>query len=622
MDPDGGGSASADGPKTDFAGVRLDEGYVLIERLGVGRVGELWEASAPEGPSNVGIQLLLPALSRSGRHVRRFLSAARAGATLQHSNIVPVMNCGQVPNGPVYLARELLDGVRLRRVLAERGGLSWARAKPLLLQMLEAIEVAHADGVVHGGLEPARCWLVGDGEPESSTLKVTGFTLFGGAGSPWPLDKPYRAPELDDEETEPDTSTDVYAAGTVAYEMLSGMEWSGEAVTKTAGLCEIVPDVPPRVDRVIARALNLDRTRRYPDGKTLLAAFRRAAGVKPPPAAKTAAPKVAPPAPRAPVASPILGPIAATYESPESTLASEAAAVEAMQRSNAPASSEAAPGRALDRGPSAGEGFPPFDGGPLPSPQLAPPSAALLGRPAAAGPAAVGPDYGALSRGPVSEPSVPATPHYPTPALSRPLPAAPQRPLGHQPLGQPTPSVQQQPSHAQSRPQPRVQQPLGQPTPSVQQHGVSQQPNPMLSTPQPLGQQPLGQQPLGQQPLGQQPLGQQPLGQQPLGQQPLGQPTPSVSQQPSPAHSRPTPSVPQRAVSQQPSPAPSVPPPSVEHTTRPMPSPPMTQPPRPSIPSRPGTSELSRRGTSATPGAPAAPIRAPGSLGRLGASAL
>jgi Protein kinase domain len=267
----------SEGSVPDLTGVRLDEGYVLLAAQRTGKVATSYEAESLRDGERVIVEVLLPAFTRSRRHVERFLEAARIGAGLHHPNIAAVLDCGRVPGGGVYFAQARLEGTRLRRILAERGGIPWAEAKPWITQLIDALEAAQGLGVVHGGVAPGRCWLVdGEGDPARAQLLVTGFGLFGGPRDPWPVPEPYRAPELErGDEVSP--SSDVFAAGALAYEVLSGVPWSKAGHGTTTGLRELVPGLPSVVDRVLAQALHPDPAQRFSSARALAAAFRKAA---------------------------------------------------------------------------------------------------------------------------------------------------------------------------------------------------------------------------------------------------------------------------------------------------------------------------------------------------------
>lgn len=282
------------GPVPDLAGVELAEGYRILELRSAGRVAMVYEAQSLRDGRRVAIKVLLPQLSTSRRHVERFLESARVGAGLNHPNIAAVYGCGRVPGGAVYFARAYLEGERLRRSLAERGGIPWVQAKPLLAQLLDALAAAHRQRVTHGGVEPARCWLVGgEGDPARSQLMVTGFGVFGGPRDPWPVPEVYRAPELE-RGAAVGFETDVFGVGALAYELLSGARWSKADHARSTGLRELVPDVPAAVDRVIERALHPDAAHRHPDAIAMLAAFREAAGLAPASEPEEVAPARAP----------------------------------------------------------------------------------------------------------------------------------------------------------------------------------------------------------------------------------------------------------------------------------------------------------------------------------------
>jgi alpha-tubulin suppressor-like RCC1 family protein len=262
----------------------------LLRLLGAGSAADVWEAEGPDG-ERVALKLFhakhgsAQALASSQRR------ELRASLRLDHPGIVRVLDHGQTDEGRAFLVMELLPGVDLGRLLSREGRLPWPRARTLLLQLCEAMSVAHRHGVIHRDLKPANL-MVGpgrDGEERCTVVDLGLSRLLDGSvasrtdgtlvGTP-----AYMSPEQI-RGGEVDHRADVYALGCIAYEMLTAERpFQGQ----TPGECAIQHLVapPPRlripgsrarrraIDAVIRRALAKEPRRRFADVLELAEALR------------------------------------------------------------------------------------------------------------------------------------------------------------------------------------------------------------------------------------------------------------------------------------------------------------------------------------------------------------
>jgi serine/threonine protein kinase len=191
---------------------------------------------------------------------------------------VQVYETGRLPQGVPFIVMEFLNGSDLAQKLEERGALPVEEAASYLLEACEALAQAHAAGVVHRDLKPANLFLSRHADG-SDVLKVLDFgisKLDSGAaltksatilGSPY-----YMSPEQLQTPTDVDARADVWALGVIAYELLTGRRpFDSESLP---GLCvsilnsqpppisEILPTVPPELERFLQRCLAKDRSER------------------------------------------------------------------------------------------------------------------------------------------------------------------------------------------------------------------------------------------------------------------------------------------------------------------------------------------------------------------------
>ena len=216
--------------------------------------------------------------------IGRFQREAEAMRRLVHQNIVQLYDFARERDGSLYLAMEYLQGPTLAKILKERGQLPESEAIELLLPVLSAIEAAHKVGVIHRDLKPDNIVLatVTDGKKEVERVKVVDFgvarlkddsvTDTGQAlGTPV-----YMAPEQA-QGSDIDERVDIYGAGTVLYELLTGRAPFTPADTPHANLAvlakimtsdppsvrERCPGLSPALEAVVERAMCRDREQRF-----------------------------------------------------------------------------------------------------------------------------------------------------------------------------------------------------------------------------------------------------------------------------------------------------------------------------------------------------------------------
>lgn len=272
----------------DDAGATI-AGFRLLARLGEGATGTVYRAEAADGRV-VALKVLAPALARDDRFRRRFLRESRIAAGLRHPCVVPVLDSGEA-DGTLYLSMELVDGADLRTVLRRDGRLEPERAIRILAKVADALDAAHAAGLVHRDVKPANVLL--EGSPPDERVLVCDFGLARHASSLESLTSEralvgtvdYVSPEQV-EGGSVDGRSDVYSLGCVLYETLTGerpFDRDTELATIYAHLNEAAPrpsharpELPAALDEVIATALAKSPDERYASAGELMQDARRA----------------------------------------------------------------------------------------------------------------------------------------------------------------------------------------------------------------------------------------------------------------------------------------------------------------------------------------------------------
>jgi serine/threonine protein kinase len=132
--------------------------YRLQRRIGSGGMGEVWLADTPPDRP-VAIKFMHAHSATSERARRRFIREAEISAQVRHGSIVDVFEVGELPDGPLYLVMELLEGVSLAEALEATPPLTAEELVSVMVDTSHALEAAHAAGIVHRDVKPANIFL-------------------------------------------------------------------------------------------------------------------------------------------------------------------------------------------------------------------------------------------------------------------------------------------------------------------------------------------------------------------------------------------------------------------------------------------------------------------------------
>jgi serine/threonine-protein kinase len=270
---------------SDFVGYRIED---LIGRGGMGVVYRAYDLRLKR---TVALKLVAPSLARDERFRSRFERESELVMSLEHPNVVPIYDAGDV-DGRVYLAMRLVDGTDLRSLLRAEGALEPLRAVAISTQLASALDAAHARGLVHRDVKPSNVLLDQTGHVYLSDFGLTRRLEDQAAaiGDDRSLGTPaYLAPEQ--LEGKPvDGRADVYSLGCLLYECLTGeavFPRSSRLAVAWAHLEEEPPrasrrrlELPDAIDPVISRAMAKEPEERYPTCGALVAAAEGALGFR------------------------------------------------------------------------------------------------------------------------------------------------------------------------------------------------------------------------------------------------------------------------------------------------------------------------------------------------------
>lgn len=250
--------------------------YRITDTLRVGGASSVYRAVSTASGQTVAIKVLAPEVLANAAAVERFHRDAAAAARLAHPNVLKTLGTGQ-EGDRLYLVTEYFDGLPLEKLLAARR-LTIAEAIALLRGLCRGLEHAHRHGLAHLHLQPRHVLVSRDlaavkiadfGPSESEALSGQGQSLTTGALSLGAFH--YLAPEQSPARGPADARADLYAAGLLFHQMLTGRAPGGKFTLPS----QLNPELPADGDALVLKCLARDPRERYADASALLADLAR-----------------------------------------------------------------------------------------------------------------------------------------------------------------------------------------------------------------------------------------------------------------------------------------------------------------------------------------------------------
>ena len=263
-----------------YIGKMLDDRYEILELIGSGGMANVYKARCHRLNRLVAIKILKSDLAENADFRRRFHDESQAVAQLSHANIVSVYDVSTNPDTE-YIVMELIDGITLKQYMERRGRMDWRESLHFITQIMRGLSHAHSRGIIHRDIKPQNIMVLRDG-----SVKVADFGIacLANAGQTLTQEALGSVHYISPEQARGDridARSDIYSAGVVLYEMLTGrLPFEGESAVSVAiqhlssvplAPRDIDPSIPEPLELICMKAMNSDPNKRYPTADAMLA---------------------------------------------------------------------------------------------------------------------------------------------------------------------------------------------------------------------------------------------------------------------------------------------------------------------------------------------------------------
>ncbi len=281
----------------------IDGKYQILERLGIGGMGEIFLVRHIHLNEERVIKVMRPNIASDDQSLQRFLQEARTSTMVKHRNLAMLYDFSTLEDGSYYMVWEFIDGTDIQKWVTTNGPLQAPLATEISIQALTGLEHLHSMGLIHRDISPENIMLAADHHgkllPKVIDFGIAkqlsegeagqGLTQTGMFVGKLKYASPEQAGFLKEGE-HIDARSDLYSFGVVLYEMLAGRApflatnpqgYILKHVTeKPAPILDVNPDVkiPPKLEQIVFKALEKDRNDRYKSAGEMVNALEEVAG--------------------------------------------------------------------------------------------------------------------------------------------------------------------------------------------------------------------------------------------------------------------------------------------------------------------------------------------------------
>ena len=263
-------------------GKLLDNRYELLELIGVGGMAKVYKARCHRLNRFVAVKVLRDDLSQDSDFRRRFRDESQAVAMLSHPNIVAVYDVSRSPELE-YIVMELIDGISLKQYMQKKGNkLNWREALHFITQIVKALGHAHSRGIIHRDIKPHNVMVLRDGSVKVADFGIARLVSAGHSTMTQEAlgSVHYISPEQA-RGSSIDARSDLYSAGVVLYEMITGrLPFEGDSPVSVAiqhinsiplSPRDLDPDIPEALEKITMKAMAPKADDRYISADAMLA---------------------------------------------------------------------------------------------------------------------------------------------------------------------------------------------------------------------------------------------------------------------------------------------------------------------------------------------------------------
>ena len=262
-----------------YIGKMLDNRYEILELIGRGGMANVYKAKCHRLDRLVAVKILHSDLAQNADFRRRFMDESRAVAQLSHPNIVSVydVSCSDDVD---YIVMELIDGVTLKQYMERRGQMDWREALHFITQIMWGLSHAHSRGVIHRDIKPQNIMVLRDGSVRVADFGIACLADQGQTLTQETLGSVHYISPEQARGDRVDARSDIYSAGVVLYEMLTGkLPFQGDSAVSVAiqhlsavpkAPRELNPDIPEALELICMKAMCPDISKRYQTADAML----------------------------------------------------------------------------------------------------------------------------------------------------------------------------------------------------------------------------------------------------------------------------------------------------------------------------------------------------------------